>query len=75
MSPASGSGACTALRDAAGPGEALTTAAGGDPDAALRDYEQHMFDYGFAAVREGAANDCWARSLCRCGNFSVRRDR
>lgn len=56
MSPASGSGACTALRDAAGLAQALTVAADDDLHAALRDYEQHMFDYGFTAVREGAAN-------------------
>ncbi|MFI6772230.1 FAD-dependent oxidoreductase [Nocardia sp. NPDC050412] len=56
MSPASGSGACTALRDAAGLASALTHAVDGDLHAALRDYEQHMVDYGFTAVRAGAAN-------------------
>ncbi|MFI7666651.1 FAD-dependent oxidoreductase [Nocardia sp. NPDC049526] len=55
MSPAAGSGACTALRDAARLTVALTEArASGDPIAALRAYETEMIDYGFAAVRAGA---------------------
>ncbi|WP_026343020.1 NAD(P)/FAD-dependent oxidoreductase [Nocardia sp. BMG111209] len=57
MSPASGSGACTALRDAANLARALTEAAAGrELRAALRDYENHMIEYGFTAVREGAGN-------------------
>lgn len=55
MSPASGSGACTALRDAANLTHALTTA-NGDLPTALRDYETEMIDYGFTAVRTGATN-------------------
>ncbi|MFE9323014.1 FAD-dependent oxidoreductase [Nocardia sp. NPDC052278] len=55
MSPAAGSGACTALRDAARLTVALIEArAGGDLIAALRAYETEMIDYGFAAVRAGA---------------------
>ncbi|WP_433525508.1 FAD-dependent oxidoreductase [Nocardia pseudovaccinii] len=55
MSPAAGSGACTALRDAARLTIALTEArAGGDLIAALRAYETEMIGYGFAAVRAGA---------------------
>jgi len=51
MSPAGGSGANTALRDA----EVLARelAAGpDDPVTAIARYEQEMLDYGFAAVRE-----------------------
>ncbi|RJO75362.1 FAD-dependent monooxygenase [Nocardia panacis] len=55
MSPASGSGACTALRDAANLADALTAAAGGrELRTALHDYERDMIDYGFSAVRTGA---------------------
>ncbi|WP_063047249.1 FAD-dependent oxidoreductase [Nocardia pseudovaccinii] len=55
MSPAAGSGACTALRDAARLTIALTEArAGGDLIVALRAYETEMIGYGFAAVRAGA---------------------
>ncbi|MGV9674176.1 FAD-dependent oxidoreductase [Nocardia sp. NPDC003482] len=53
MTPASGSGACTALRDAATLTQALTTT---DPLDAVRAYERRMIDYGFAAVRAGAAD-------------------
>ncbi|MGW4766960.1 FAD-dependent oxidoreductase [Nocardia sp. NPDC004278] len=57
MSPAAGSGACTALRDAARLTAALTDAAADDdPITALRAYETAMIDYGFAAVRAGAIN-------------------
>lgn len=57
MSPASGSGACTALRDAADLARALAAAAlDGDLHTALSDYERHMIDRGFAAVRTGAAD-------------------
>lgn len=48
MSPAGGSGANTALLDAANLCEALT--AGGDVVAAIGGYEERMRDYGFAAV-------------------------
>jgi 2-polyprenyl-6-methoxyphenol hydroxylase-like FAD-dependent oxidoreductase len=48
MSPAGGSGANTALRDAALLARTLTTAA--DPVAAIGDYEQQMREYGYAAV-------------------------
>ncbi|MFJ4654127.1 FAD-dependent oxidoreductase [Nocardia sp. NPDC088792] len=57
MSPASGSGACTALRDAAHLTDALVQAAHGrDLREALGEYEREMIDYGFAAVRAGAEN-------------------
>jgi 2-polyprenyl-6-methoxyphenol hydroxylase-like FAD-dependent oxidoreductase len=57
MSPASGSGACTALRDAANLAQALTEAAAGrELRATLQEYEIYMTDYAFTAVREGAAN-------------------
>ncbi|MFI1919226.1 FAD-dependent oxidoreductase [Nocardia sp. NPDC020380] len=57
MSPASGAGACTALRDAAHLSDALVQAAQGrDVHDALHEYECNMIDYGFAAVRGGAEN-------------------
>ncbi|MFI9503758.1 FAD-dependent oxidoreductase [Nocardia sp. NPDC052566] len=57
MSPASGVGACTALRDAARLCSALRRAATGrDLITELREYEAEMIDYGFAAVRVGAEN-------------------
>ncbi|NKY46258.1 FAD-dependent oxidoreductase [Nocardia cerradoensis] len=57
MSPAAGSGACTALRDAADLSETLdSVVAGRDLRTALHDYEQRLIEYGFAAVRTGAAN-------------------
>jgi 2-polyprenyl-6-methoxyphenol hydroxylase-like FAD-dependent oxidoreductase len=56
MSPARGSGANTALRDAALLTEQLSAAARGDKPVvqAVADYERHMRDYGFAAVRASA---------------------
>lgn len=57
MSPASGAGACTALRDAAHLSEALVQVAQGrNVHDALHEYECRMIDYGFAAVRAGAEN-------------------
>jgi 2-polyprenyl-6-methoxyphenol hydroxylase-like FAD-dependent oxidoreductase len=56
MSPARGSGANTALRDAALLAEELAAAARGDKPVlrAIADYEQEMVGYGFAAVRASA---------------------
>jgi 2-polyprenyl-6-methoxyphenol hydroxylase-like FAD-dependent oxidoreductase len=56
MSPARGSGANTALRDAALLAKELAAAARGDKSVvrAIADYEQEMVDYGFAAVRASA---------------------
>ncbi|MDR8407713.1 FAD-dependent monooxygenase [Nonomuraea sp. 3-1Str] len=54
MSPAAGAGAGIALRDATALAAAL--ARGGDPLDALRAYEGEMVEYGFAAVRDSAAN-------------------
>ena len=53
MSPARGSGANTALRDAALLADELGAAARGDKPvlAAVAGYERAMTDYGFAAVR------------------------
>ena len=53
MSPAGGSGANTALRDAALLASELGAAARGEksPVQAIADYERRMVDYGFAAVR------------------------
>jgi 2-polyprenyl-6-methoxyphenol hydroxylase-like FAD-dependent oxidoreductase len=53
MSPAGGSGANTALRDAALLASELGAAARGEksPVQAVGDYERRMVDYGFAAVR------------------------
>jgi 2-polyprenyl-6-methoxyphenol hydroxylase-like FAD-dependent oxidoreductase len=53
MSPAGGSGANTALRDAALLASELGAAARGQKGLvqAIGDYEQRMVDYGFAAVR------------------------
>jgi 2-polyprenyl-6-methoxyphenol hydroxylase-like FAD-dependent oxidoreductase len=53
MSPAGGSGANTALRDAALLASELGAAARGEksPVQAVGDYERQMVDYGFAAVR------------------------
>jgi 2-polyprenyl-6-methoxyphenol hydroxylase-like FAD-dependent oxidoreductase len=53
MSPARGSGANTALRDAALLASELAAAARGDKDMvqAIGDYEREMIAYGFAAVR------------------------
>jgi 2-polyprenyl-6-methoxyphenol hydroxylase-like FAD-dependent oxidoreductase len=56
MSPAGGSGANTALRDAAELCRVLTTtAAGGDGiTTAIGQYEHQMRDYGYAAVAASA---------------------
>jgi 2-polyprenyl-6-methoxyphenol hydroxylase-like FAD-dependent oxidoreductase len=55
MSPAAGSGANTALRDAAQLCRALTaTADGGDITAVIGRYEHQMRDYGYAAVAASA---------------------
>ena len=53
MTPARGSGANTALRDAALLASELASAARGDKEliSAIADYEREMIDYGFAAVR------------------------
>ena len=53
MSPARGSGANTALQDAALLTTELTSAVRGEKDVveAIADYEREMVDYGFAAVR------------------------
>lgn len=50
MSPAGGSGANTALKDAALLCRLLGAADGSDPVAAIGDYEQQMREYGYAAV-------------------------
>ena len=50
MSPARGSGANTALRDAALLSRTLSAADGSDVVAAIGDYEQKMREYGYAAV-------------------------
>lgn len=50
MSPAGGSGANTALRDAALLSRLLGAADGSDPVAAIGEYEQQMREYGYAAV-------------------------
>jgi 2-polyprenyl-6-methoxyphenol hydroxylase-like FAD-dependent oxidoreductase len=55
MSPAGGSGANMALRDAAQLCGALTTAADGDDiTTAIGPYEHQMRDYGYAAVAASA---------------------
>jgi 2-polyprenyl-6-methoxyphenol hydroxylase-like FAD-dependent oxidoreductase len=56
MSPAGGSGANTALRDAALLCRVLTIAAanGDDVTRAIGQYEDHMRDYGYAAVAASA---------------------
>jgi 2-polyprenyl-6-methoxyphenol hydroxylase-like FAD-dependent oxidoreductase len=53
MSPAAGAGANTALRDGAALAESLACAPVID---AVGAYEAAMVGYGFAAVRESAAN-------------------
>ena len=57
MSPARGSGASTALRDAALLAGELAAAARGEktPVQAVGDYERQMTDYGFSAVRASRA--------------------
>jgi len=54
MSPAGGSGANTALQDAAQLCRALTTAADSDITTAIGRYERQMRDYGYAAVAASA---------------------
>jgi 2-polyprenyl-6-methoxyphenol hydroxylase-like FAD-dependent oxidoreductase len=57
MSPARGSGANTALRDAALLAKELRSAARGDKPVvqAIAGYEREMVDHGFAAVRGSTA--------------------
>jgi 2-polyprenyl-6-methoxyphenol hydroxylase-like FAD-dependent oxidoreductase len=59
MSPARGSGANTALRDAALLAAELGAAARGDKPvlSAIAHYEQEMAGYGFAAVRASQQAD------------------
>ena len=54
MSPAGGSGANTALRDAAQLCGALTAADAGDITTAIGRYEHQMRDYGYAALTASA---------------------
>ena len=54
MSPAGGSGANTALQDAAQLCRALTTTADGGITTAIGRYERQMRDYGYAAVAASA---------------------
>ena len=54
MSPAGGSGANTALRDAAQLCDALTAADAADITAAIGRYEHQMRDYGYAALTASA---------------------
>jgi 2-polyprenyl-6-methoxyphenol hydroxylase-like FAD-dependent oxidoreductase len=66
MSPAGGSGANTALRDAAQLCRALTTAADGDGGGittAIGQYEHQMRDYGYAAVAASAKAEAERGSL------------
>jgi 2-polyprenyl-6-methoxyphenol hydroxylase-like FAD-dependent oxidoreductase len=59
MSPARGSGANTALRDAALLATELGAAARDDKTVvqAIADYERQMVDYGFAAVRASRSGE------------------
>ena len=54
MSPAGGSGANTALRDAAQLCRALTAPGAADITTAIGDYENQMRDYGYAALTVSA---------------------
>jgi 2-polyprenyl-6-methoxyphenol hydroxylase-like FAD-dependent oxidoreductase len=54
MSPAGGSGANTALRDAAGLCRALTEANADGITAAIGRYEDQLRDYGYAALTASA---------------------
>jgi 2-polyprenyl-6-methoxyphenol hydroxylase-like FAD-dependent oxidoreductase len=54
MSPAGGSGANVALRDAAQLCRTLTAADGDDITTAIGHYEHQMRDYGYAAVAASA---------------------
>jgi 2-polyprenyl-6-methoxyphenol hydroxylase-like FAD-dependent oxidoreductase len=67
MSPSRGSGANTALRDAALLTAELTAAARGEKDVvtAISDYERQMIAYGFAAVR--ASRDAGPAGFGRIG--------
>lgn len=73
MSPARGSGANTALRDAASLASELAAAARGDKDLirAIGDYEREMVDYGFAAVR--ASREAESGGFIRGGAAGLRR--
>lgn len=78
MSPARGSGANTALRDAALLASELAAAARGDKSLirAVGDYERQMTDYGFAAVRASRAELAAGLSLRRPADwFPVWRGR
>jgi 2-polyprenyl-6-methoxyphenol hydroxylase-like FAD-dependent oxidoreductase len=58
MSPAGGSGANTALRDAAQLCRVLTTTADSDDiTTAIGQYEHQMRDYGYAAVAASAKTE------------------
>ncbi|MBV9445036.1 MAG: FAD-dependent monooxygenase [Streptosporangiaceae bacterium] len=64
MSPAGGSGANTALQDAAQLCRALTAATDGeDITAAIGQYEHQMRDYGYAAVAASAKAEAERGSL------------
>jgi 2-polyprenyl-6-methoxyphenol hydroxylase-like FAD-dependent oxidoreductase len=69
MSPAGGSGANTALRDAALLAAELGAAARGEktPVQAIAGYERQMVDYGFAAVRASSRRLVTRRTLRRRG--------
>jgi 2-polyprenyl-6-methoxyphenol hydroxylase-like FAD-dependent oxidoreductase len=73
MSPSRGSGANTALRDAALLTKELATAARGDKPVvqAIADYEQQMRDYGFAAVRSSVSAEAGRRGWPRVGFLGV----
>jgi 2-polyprenyl-6-methoxyphenol hydroxylase-like FAD-dependent oxidoreductase len=75
MSPAGGSGANTALRDAALLTAGLGAAARGQktPGQAIGDYERQMVGYGFAAVR--AAGQGGRPMATRRGGLGRRRAR
>ena len=66
MSPAGGSGANTALRDAALLAAELGAAARDEktPVQAIADYERQMVGYGFAAVRAARSAEL-ATTTCR----------
>ena len=69
MSPARGSGASTALRDAALLAGELGAAARGEktPVQAIGDYERQMIDYGFSAVQASRAELTTRRGGVRRG--------
>jgi 2-polyprenyl-6-methoxyphenol hydroxylase-like FAD-dependent oxidoreductase len=74
MSPSRGSGANTALRDAALLASELAAAARGDKDVvqAIGDYEREMVAYGFAAVRASREAGPAGGSRLRGGLFRRR---